>query len=148
MTSWMLLTLALAAAGQIAYHIGQRAVPRGAPPLIVLAGAYFVAGTLCIVAAWFAGAFADGVKLRAALGWPTWVIALSIVAIELGYLTAYRSGWTIGTAFATASASTVFGLALVDRLLLGNYLTVRQLVGLALSMAAVWLLAAGPRASA
>ena len=61
------------------------------------------------------GAVASPVSLRSAFAfaWPTWVIALAIVAIEFGYLTAYRSGWTIGTAFAIASTVTIFASAIV-----------------------------------
>lgn len=147
MTRWMFATLGLATAGQIVYHLGQRAVPRDAHPMLVLAVAYFAAGLLCIALAWPLGAAAGGVRLRPALCWPTWLIALSIVAIELGYLTAYRSGWTIGTAFAVASTSTVVSLALLGKILFSNPLSPRQLIGLALSSLAVWLLMAGPQAS-
>jgi multidrug transporter EmrE-like cation transporter len=147
MTQSMATTLGLAIAGQVFYQIGQRAVPRDAHPLIVLAIAYFAAGALCIAFAWLFGAPMAGAKLRSAVSWPTWLIALSIVAIELGFLTAYRSGWTIGTAFSVASTSTVFGLALLGGIVFSNPLSARQLAGLALSTLAVWLLVTGPRAN-
>ncbi len=146
MTPWMLGTLLLVVAGQIAYQVGQRAVPREVHPLLVLAVAYFAAGILCTAVAWQLGATAADSRWRSALGWPTWLIALSIIAIELGYLTAYRAGWTIGTAFAVASTSTVFGLALYGRFVLGNSLSLRQLAGLVLSSIALWLVTAAPRA--
>lgn len=120
MTQWMLATLGLAIVGQIVYQIGQRSVPANASPLAVLAVAYFAAGVLCFVLAWPFGALASGVNLRSALAWPTWLIAIAIVAIEVGYLTAYRSGWTIGTAFVTASTVTAFALALVGWVSLGS----------------------------
>jgi multidrug transporter EmrE-like cation transporter len=145
-TPWMLATIGLAVAGQIAYQLGQQSVPRDASPLVVLAIVYFVAGALCIFLAWPLGAFAAPGNLRSALAWPTWVIAFSIVAIELGYLTAYRSGWTIGTAFAISSTLTVFGLAVIAYLVFGKALSLRQLVGLAVSCLALWLLSSGPRA--
>jgi hypothetical protein len=144
-TPWMLVTIALALVGQIVYHIGQRAVPRDASPLVVLAVAYFVAGVLCVGLAWPLGALSPLPNLRSALAWPTWVIAIAIVAIELGYLLAYRSGWSIGNAFAIASTLTVFALALVARFAFGNPLTGRQLSGLAVSCLALWLLSPGPR---
>jgi drug/metabolite transporter (DMT)-like permease len=146
MTKWMFATLGLAILGQIVYQIGQRSVPPGASPLVVLAVAYFAAGVLCVALAWPFGAFSSGVDWRGALAWPTWLIALSIVAIEIGYLTAYRSGWTLGTGFATASTVTVFALALIGWSSLGNTLSARQLAGLACSCAGVWLLSGGVRA--
>jgi drug/metabolite transporter (DMT)-like permease len=135
----------LAIAGQIVYQLGQRSVPQDAPPLVVLAVAYLAAAALCLVLAWPFGALAGGVSFRPALQWPTWVIALSIVAIEIGYLTAYRSGWTIGTAFTVASTVTVFALAVVGRFALGESLSLKQVLGLAFSCIALWLLSTGSR---
>jgi drug/metabolite transporter (DMT)-like permease len=143
----MIVTLGLAIMGQIAYQLGQRSVPADASPLAVLAVAYFAAGILCIVLAWPFGVLAPGVHLRSALAWPTWLIAIAIVAIEAGYLMAYRSGWTIGTAFVTASTVTVFALALLGWVWLGNTPSARQLAGLACSCLGVWLLSGGVRTS-
>jgi multidrug transporter EmrE-like cation transporter len=148
MTQWMLATIAMAIAGQVIYQIGQRAVPRDASPFVVLALAYLVAAALCIALACAFGASVAGTKFRSALSWPTWVIALSIVAIELGFLTAYRSGWTIGTAYAVASTATLVSLAFFGRLVLSNPFSLRQLIGLVLSSLTVWLLATGGDPSA
>lgn len=146
MTKSMLLTLGLAIAGQIIYQISQRSVPASASPLLVLTVAYFAAGTLCILLAWPLGAFATGVNWQPALAWPTWLVAAAIVAIEVGYLLAFRSGWTLGTAFATASTVTVVSLALIDWLAHGTTLSTKQLVGIACSCLGVWLLTTARRA--
>src|SRR5579871_5335882 len=143
MHKWMLGTLGLATAGQVVYQIGQRSVPKDASPLMVLTIAYLAAAALCIVLAWPMGALNGGLNLRAALAWPTWVIAISIVAIEIGYLTAYRSGWTICIAFTVASTLTVFALAVVGRFALGESLSSRQVLGLAFSCVALLLLSSG-----
>ena len=142
MTQSMLLTLGLAIVGQVLYQIGQRAVPAEASPFAILAIAYFAAGMLCAGLAWPFGAFAPGASLRSVLGWPTWLIAGAIVAIEVGYLLAYRSGWTLGTAFATASAITVATLALIGCAANGQVMSGKQLAGLGLSCLGVWLLTA------
>ena len=140
MNQSMLMTLGLAIIGQIVYQIGQKAVPTDAPPLVVLAAAYFVAGLLCAALAWPFGAYAANVNWRPAVAWPTWLVSGAIVAIEVGYLTAYRSGWTLGSAFATASTVTIVTLALIDWLAHGNTLSAKHIVGLACSCIAVWLL--------
>lgn len=142
MTQTMLATLGLAIAGQILYQIGQRAVPADASPTVVLALAYCAASALCAALAWFLGALTPGAQLRSAVAWPTWQIAGAIVAIEMGYLFAYRSGWTLGTAFATASTVTVVVLALLGWIVHGNALSARQCLGLACSCLGVWLLSA------
>jgi hypothetical protein len=80
----MFATLGLAIVGQILYQIGQRAVPADASPFAVLAVAYFAAGALCVMLAWPSGTFNSGAHLRSAVYWPTWLIAIAIVAIEVG----------------------------------------------------------------
>src|ERR1700761_8521053 len=110
MTTGMSITLILVIVGQVLYQIGQRAVPAGASPFVVLGVAYFAAGILSVGLVWPFGAYVSGTSLKSALAWPTWLIAIAIVAIEIGYLTAYRAGWTIGTAFVTASTVTVLVL--------------------------------------
>jgi drug/metabolite transporter (DMT)-like permease len=147
MSQWMIASLGLAILGQVAYQIGQRSVPADASPLTVLAVAYFAAGVLCIALAWPFGVFTSGINLRSALAWPTWLIAIAIIAIEAGYLVAYRSGWTLGTAFVTASTVTMFALTLLGWVWLGNTPSARQLAGLACSCLGVWLLSGGLRTS-
>ncbi|HEY2683138.1 MAG TPA: hypothetical protein VGI93_06500 [Steroidobacteraceae bacterium] len=140
MSQWMVVTLGLAIVGQIIYQISQKAVPADAPPLAVLAIAYFAAGLMCVALAWPFGVFTANVNWRPALGWPTWLLAAAVVAIEVGYLTAYRAGWTLGSAFATASTVTLVALALIDWLAHGNAFSIKQLVGLVCSGLALWLL--------
>jgi len=80
MTPSMIATLGLAILGQIVYQIGQRAVPANASPFAVLVVAYFVAGVLSLCLAWPFGSSTSTVGLRSAFTWPTWLIALTIVA--------------------------------------------------------------------
>jgi drug/metabolite transporter (DMT)-like permease len=143
MTQSMIITLGLVIIGQIVYQIGQRAVPANAPPLAVFVIAYFGAGLLCLALAWPFGTFAATVNWKPALAWPTWVLAAAVVAIEVGYLSAYRAGWTLGTAFATASTITVVTLAAIDWMAHGNSLSGKQLLGLGCSCLGVWLISAG-----
>lgn len=140
MTAAMLGTIGLVIIGQIVYQIGQRAIPADASPMIVLALAYFSAGILCILFAAPQGAFTSGTSLRSALSWPTALLTLSIAAIEFGYLLAYRNGWTLATAFPSASAVTIFALATIGWVAHGESLSTRQIVGLLCSSAAPFLL--------
>ena len=142
MTQSMLFTLGLAIAGQILYQIAQRSVPVDASPPIVLAFAYIAASTLCVALTWLFGALAPSTNFRSALAWPTWLIATAIVAIEVGYLLAYRNGWTLGTGFATASTVTMVTLALIGWIAYGNALSVKQCLGLVCCCLGVWLLSA------
>lgn len=91
-------TIGLAIVSQVGYHMGQRSVPNTASPCVVLAAAYVTACVLCLVFIPIVGQTPTAADRRATVGWPTWIVALSIVGIRIGYLLAYRSGWTIGLA--------------------------------------------------
>lgn len=129
--------------GQIGYHIGQKSVPRSASPFVVLAIAYAAACLVCLAFIPVIGRMPSMGELRASIGWPTWIIAFSIVGIEVGYLLAYRSGWPIGIAFAVASTVTVIALAAIGAVYFGSPLHPRRLAGIALACLSLWLLATG-----
>jgi drug/metabolite transporter (DMT)-like permease len=138
-----LWTMGLVIASMVAYQIGQKSVPKTASPFFVLAAAYGVACTLCIAFLTLRGQVPTRDDVRASLSWPTWVIALAIFGIEVGFLLAYRSGWTISIAYGVSSAATVLLLAVVGALVFGEPLGSRRLLGLALACVSLWLIATG-----
>jgi drug/metabolite transporter (DMT)-like permease len=131
--------LLTAIAGQVAYHLAQKSVPAAANPFATLSFAYFVGMVACVVAAPLAGNSLSMGDLRVAYSWQTWLLGASVVAIEIGYLLAYRSGWPIGVAFAIAATATTVLLAVVGALWFGEILGSRRILGLALATAGVWL---------
>jgi drug/metabolite transporter (DMT)-like permease len=137
-TIWSML---LVVASQVAYHLAQKAVPAGTPPFAVFALVYLAGAALCFGAAAVSGTPVTLSNLRGVLGWPAGLLALSVVGIEVGYLLAYRSGWSLGITFAVASTSTVALLALIGVALYGEVLSVRHVAGLALALSGGWLLA-------
>ena len=82
------------------------------------------------------------VDVRRLLTWPTGLLALAVVGIEIGYLLAYRSGWKIGVTFAVTSVATVTVLALVGVALFAEHLDGRRVLGLVLALAGGWLVVA------
>jgi drug/metabolite transporter (DMT)-like permease len=140
MMSRYVWTLGVAVLSQVLYHLGQRAVPRSAPPLQVLAFAYAGAFAMCLVSLFFVGRPSRLADLSVSVGWSTWLITLSIFGIEIGYLLAYRSGWTISVAFGVASTMTVVILAMIGMTLLGDPVTERRLLGLAFACLGLWLI--------
>ena len=80
--------------------------------------------------------------LRRLLTWPTVLLALSVVGIEIGYILAYRAGWKIGVTYAFASGATVALLALLGALYFGDHLDIRKCLGLVLVLLGGWLVVA------
>jgi drug/metabolite transporter (DMT)-like permease len=103
--------LAVAALGNVVYHLGQKTIPQGANPMFVLMVVYGLAFVLCAAASPFFGGGHSQL-----LSWPVVVLAVGVVLIEIGFLLAYRTGsvlqWS-GVAVNGAAALLLIPIALV-----------------------------------
>lgn len=135
-------SVALVIASQVTYQLAVKAVPPGANPFAVLIIVYGLAMVACTVLSPLAArpiAFAD---FRRLLIWPTCLLALAVVGIEIGYLLAYRSGWKLGATFAVTSVATVSMLALLGIVWFGEIIDGKRVLGLVLALAGGWLVVA------
>ena len=135
-------SIVLVIASQVAYQLAVKAIPGESNPFGVLIIVYGLAMIACIVLSPLAGrpvAFAD---VRRLLSWPTCLLALAVVGIEIGYLLAYRSGWKLGATFAVTSVATVTVLALLGVAWFGELLDGKRVLGLVLALAGGWLVVA------
>ena len=96
----------------------------------------------CMVLSPLAGRPLALVNVRRLLTWPTGLLALAVVGIEIGYLLAYRSGWKTGVIFGVTSIATVTVLALVGVAWFAEPLDDRRVPGLVLALAGGWLVVA------
>ena len=85
-------------ASNVLYHIAQKLMPSAANPVLALLVAYLAAAAICAL---LLPAFPVGTSLPIALrqlNVASLALALAIVGLELGFLLAYRAGWSITTA--------------------------------------------------
>jgi drug/metabolite transporter (DMT)-like permease len=135
-------SIALVIASQVAYQLAVKSIPRDANPFGILILVYGLALVVCIALAPFVGkpiVFAD---MKRFLSWPACLLALTVVGIEVGYLLAYRSGWTLGITFAVTSVAAVSVLALFGVAWFGEHLDGRRIAGLMLALAGGYLVVA------
>ena len=91
-------SITLAVFSSVLYHFSQKEIPAGAHPIVSVVVTYAVSLLLCLVLLYFlrpAGGIWQAVKH---LNWASYVLALSLIGLELGFLLVYRSGWSIGLA--------------------------------------------------
>ena len=105
------LPLALVVLSNVAYHYGQKSVPRLAHPLVAAIAMYAVAIAGALVALAFVRPLPDRLAAGAAVHWSVALVGLGILGIELGFLLAYRAGWEISTASLTAAVVLALALA-------------------------------------
>ena len=134
------VAIALVVLGNILSHLGQRAIPRDANAVVATLAAYVVAlvATLAMVPA-----LARGVPLGTAwrtLNASTLAVGTGIVAIELGFLLAYRAGLLISTASITANAAVAVLLLLVGALAFKEPVPLGRVAGIGLCLVGLWLI--------
>jgi drug/metabolite transporter (DMT)-like permease len=138
------LPIALVVIGNLFYHLGQRAIPREANPVIATLAAYVVAvlATLATIPV-----LARDVALSGS--WRTVnassiAVGVGAVAIELGFLLAYRAGWPLSTASLTANIVIAVVLLALGALLFREPISASRLSGVALCLCGLWLVTRGP----
>ena len=111
-----LIFLAIAALGNVTYHVGQKTLPSTANPMVLLMAVYAVAFVLSAVDAPFFPSPVGIPWTAQVLRWPVLVLAAGVLLIEIGFLLAYRSGdilqWS-GVAVNGASALLLVPIALL-----------------------------------
>jgi drug/metabolite transporter (DMT)-like permease len=92
------VSISIAVLSTALYHFSQRATPRGINPPLALLATYAVAMVLTAILLWIMPA-EDGIipELRK-LNWASYLLGVSIVGLEVGFLLAYRAGWNLGLA--------------------------------------------------
>jgi hypothetical protein len=140
---WFWLPIALVVGGNIAYHVGLKGMPTTIHPLSPLVVLFATAGVAALVLR-LVLARGDGLREEiVAAGWRPVAVGISIVAIELGFLLAYRAGWKISTAVVTANILVAIALLAVGALAFREPVTLPRLAGIVTCLAGLWLVSRG-----
>lgn len=140
-TWWPLL---LVVASSVGYQVGLKEVADVGDPMISLMVTYLAASVVSFVIYFFQSlgkeSFIRGVLSVnvSAMG-----LGLAIVGIEVGTLFMYRAGWAVNVAFVVANSLIVAALMLTGFLLYKEKLSLRQLIGVGISLAGILCIVMG-----
>lgn len=140
-TWWPLLLVVLSSVG---YQVGLKEVSGIGDPMISLMVTYLAASVVSFVIYFFQSlgkeSFLRGVLSVnvSAMG-----LGLAIVGIEVGTLFMYRAGWAVNVAFVVANSLIVAALMLTGFLLYKEKLTLRQLIGVGISLVGILCIVMG-----
>ncbi len=127
-------------AANVVYHIAQKSVPTKADPILSTLVMYSVALLVTLI---LYPIFSGGNNLResfAELNWAPFAIGVVIVAVEIGFLLVYRSGWNISIASVTANVILTLVLLPVGLIFFGEHLSLKNIFGIGMCIAGVWLI--------
>lgn len=140
-TWWPLLLVVASAVG---YQMGLKEVSDVGDPMASLMVTYLAASVVSFVIYFFQSlgkeSFFRGVLSvnASAMG-----LGLAIVGIEVGTLFMYRAGWAVNVAFVVANSLIVAALMLTGFLLYKEKLTLRQVIGVGISLAGLLCIVMG-----
>lgn len=133
--------IVMAIIANVFYHIFQKATPSDVNPILSLLGTYLTAALTCLVVLPFYpnnGSFADSIKK---LNWTSLSLGVAIVALELGFILAYRAGWNITTAGVLVNVTVALILIPIGILAFKEHLTVANSSGILLCIIGLVLIA-------
>ena len=140
-TWWPLLLVVLSSVG---YQVGLKEVAGVGDPMISLMVTYLAASAVSFVIYFFQSlgkeSFLRGVLSVnvSAMG-----LGLAIVGIEVGTLFMYRAGWAVNVAFVVANSLIVAALMVTGFLLYKEKLSLRQLIGVGISLTGILCIVMG-----
>lgn len=133
------VSMGLAILSGMVYHLAQKATPPSVNPVLSLVLTYLVAIAVCLLLIPFFP-LKEGlwVSLRQ-LNWASYVLALAIVGLEIGFLLAYRAGWNISLAAVFSNVAATLLLIPAGLLLFKEKVSVVNLLGVVLCVAGLVL---------
>lgn len=134
------LAILLVIIGNVVYHLGQRAIPRDAHPLIANLAAYLVAIVLTLVLLPFCAPNIAVMPTLRGLNWSTLLVGAGILAIELGFLMAYRAGWPLSSASMVANLCVAVIFLGIGVIAFKEDWSLTRTAGLGCCMLGLWLI--------
>jgi len=122
------------------YNICAKSTPENANAFLSLAVTYCVAMAVAL-AAFFVSPNRQGIAAELkALNWTAFLLGASVFALELGYIFIYRVGWKVSVASLTANIGLACVLLIVGMLFYKEVLSLRQIAGMIVCGAGLFLI--------
>lgn len=112
------------------YQICAKSVPGDMNPFASLSATYLVGAVFSVALYYLLDRNANLIREYSRMNWAPIVLGLVIVGLEVGYIYAYRVGWTVSTAQLVQSAILAAVLILVGLGLYQEKLTWNKVVGI------------------
>ena len=124
----------------IIYQIATKSVPKNMDPMASLTVTYVV-GAICSTVMYFlmnknGNLLVEYQKLNQ---YP-FLLGVSIVGLEVGFIYAYKAGWPISTASIVQSAFLSLALIVVGALLYQETISSNKIIGIIICLLGLWLI--------
>ena len=137
----MIWPIVLVVGANTFYNICTKSTPSDVNSFASLSITYTVSALLSVVMFYMTSEHKNIMVEFEKTNWTAWVLGLSIVFLEFGFVCLYRSGWKISIGNLIASVSLGCVLLLVGMLFYKEVLTVKQIVGIVVCLIGLGLIA-------
>ena len=137
----MLWPILLVVVGNTFYNICAKSTPESVNGFASLTISYLVAGVCALVMFFLTSEEKNLAAELARTNWTAWVLGIVLVALEFGFIAMYRAGWKIGIAVQYTNIALACVLVLVGVAIYRETITLRQIIGMAVSALGLILIA-------
>lgn len=130
----------LAVGANVFYHLCQKSIRVEAHPIVSLLGTYLVAIAATLIILPFLSLKGGLVGQFRQLNWASYILGLAIFGLEMGFLLAYRVGWSLSTAALYSNVCVGLILIPIGLLFFSEHLNYSNMIGLVLAFISVYLL--------
>jgi len=134
------LPVFLIVTANVFYNICAKSIPETVNPFLSLLVTYLMSALVTFILLFVTGLdenFTDALKK---LNWSSVILGISVVALEFGYITAYRVGWNISICSVVANIALAILLVPIGILFYKEVITMNQLIGIILCMAGLFFI--------
>ena len=126
--------IALVVLSNVFYQISSKSVSRDIDPLASLTVTYLVGAAASAVLYFVLNRGGNLLREYGKLNWASFILGISVVGLEAGWIYAYKAGWQISTGFIVQAAFLSTLLVFVGYFLYHEALTWNKLAGVAICM--------------
>lgn len=134
------LAIVLTVVSNIFYHVAQKSIPSNANMIVSIIVSYAAALIVSLALLPFfdmPDSFVQSVKN---LNWASWLVGITIVGVEIGFLVAYRAGWNISLAALTSNVTLTLMLVPIGLIVFKEHLNWTNLLGVVFCFLGLWLI--------
>lgn len=132
----------LIVAGLVVYQIAQKSTDQNANPFFVVIMAYLIGIAACIVGYFlFPRPDTEMVPMMRTVAWSALGIGLGATAIEIGFMLAYRAGWSLSLLPVSVNVFGAVLLILIGLIAFRESMSMEKLIGVLMCIGGLVLIA-------
>ncbi len=124
------ISIGITILSSVLYHFSQKSTPANVNPAVAILITYVVAFFLTLILVLFIPTQIGFLAEVRQLNWASYLLAISIVGLEVGYLLVYRAGWNVGIAAVLVNVAASLLLVPVALWVFKQHLSWINLVGI------------------